>query len=436
MTQAGPVLAPAAEPVPVVALFSAPAVAPGPAPASSPAPVLASASAPAPAPGPSAASDPAHTPAPAPVVPPVPVGVSAPVPVVAASSAAVGAASVPPPVAPAVTPSAAAADPTYQPPPATSAGLSAAEVQSTRVSPLVAPAPLPAATPAPHPSVQAGPVPAPLAAAPPLLNVLRPLAVGSIGLIPLCHVTSGRHHGGGTILLGAVVQGRTGLHPVAAEEACGEGVVAVAARSAPYTPAPPFSPSAVPPPRAPVASVAAPGNRLRLPWVPPVAGVEFVTAGGGSVTPQYPSLLPVDPAPPAVDLPIQSLVGPSPSVDVPEASLGQLWRLSEGLQAVHLIQVYCHVALSRGVPLVGGPLDECSDAADRLAELLALVLAAPARGGVAGVGQLGNELRGLRQVMRAVTAVDLIAATVMVRELHRSLTGILAVLDADQICSN
>ncbi|CAI5528400.1 unnamed protein product [Closterium sp. Naga37s-1] len=191
VTQAGPVLAPAAAPVPVVALLSAPAVALGHAPASSPAPAHASASAPAPAPVLAASSDPTQTPAPAPVVPPVPVGVSTPMPVIAASSAAAVAASVPPPVAPAVAPSAADADPTYQPPPATSAGLSSAEL--------------------------------------PPLNVLLPRAVGSIGLIPLCHVTSGRHPGGGTIHLGAVVRRRTGLHPVAAEVAGGEGVVAVAA---------------------------------------------------------------------------------------------------------------------------------------------------------------------------------------------------------------
>ncbi|CAI5505494.1 unnamed protein product [Closterium sp. Naga37s-1] len=143
---------------------------------------------------------------------------------------------------------------------------------------------------------------------------------------------------------------------------------------------------AVPPPHAHSASGAALGNRMRLPWVPPVAGMEFVTAGGGPVTAQYPSLLHMAPPPPAAALSQQTLVGPSPSAVVPEASLGQLWRLSEGLRAVHLIQVYGHAALSQGVPLDGPPRDECLDAADRLGELLAPVLAAPARGGVAGVG--------------------------------------------------
>ncbi|CAI7933693.1 unnamed protein product [Closterium sp. NIES-54] len=146
----------------------------------------------------------------------------------------------------------------------------------------------------------------------------------------------------------------------------------------------------------PSASAAAHGNRMRLPWVPPVVGMEFVTVAGGPVTAQYPSLLPVAPAPLAATLPVQSLVGPTPSTVVPEASLGQLWRLSEGLRAVHLIQVYGHAALSQGVPLDGGPRDECLDAADRLAELLAPVLAAPARGGVAGIGQLGTAVHGLR----------------------------------------
>ncbi|CAI7860125.1 unnamed protein product [Closterium sp. NIES-54] len=184
---------------------------------------------------------------------------------------------------------------------------------------------------------------------------------------------------------------------------------------APLAAVPPAQP--VPPPLAPSASAAARGNRMRLPWVPPVAGMEFVTAAGGQVTAQYPSLLPVAPTPPAVPVHVQSLVGPLPSAEVPEASLGQLWRLSEGLRAVHLIQVYGHAALSQGAHLDPGPRDECLDAADRLAELLAPVLTAPARGGVAGVGQLGTAVHGLRRLLRAGSAVDLIGATtVVVRE--------------------
>ncbi|CAI5497870.1 unnamed protein product [Closterium sp. Naga37s-1] len=475
VTQAGCVLAPAAPPVPPEAKLSAPGVAPGHAPASPPAPALAPTSAPAPAPGPVVVSDPAHASATAPVVPPVPVVVPAPVPVVAASSAAVGEASAPPPVAPAVAPSAAAgADPTYQPPPATSVGLSSAEVQLARVSPPDAPAPLPAAVTVPPPTNPAGTAPASLAPVPP---AQRPSSPGRRQHRPHSPAprdereTSRRRHdsprrrgsqanwaaprggrggwwggrgrGGGWVYDQPVTMAdlQRVVSDAMREERNGRASLSNSPRHAPVpvshpppAPAPPLPATAAPPLQAPAASATARGNRLRLPWVPPVAGVEFVTAGGGPVTPQYPSLLPVAPDPPAADLPVQSLVGPSPSVDVPEASLGQLWRLSEGLRAVHLIQVYCHAALSRGVPLVGGPLDERSNAADRIAELLAPVLAAPARGGVAGVGQLGTALRGLRRVMRAATAVDLIGATtVVVRELHRSLTGLLGVLDADQM---
>ncbi|CAI7876015.1 unnamed protein product [Closterium sp. NIES-53] len=171
-----------------------------------------------------------------------------------------------------------------------------------------------------------------------------------------------------------------------------------------------------------------------LPPAAPYAPASPLPQTGGPVTGQYPSLLPVTPAPPSAALPQQTLVGPSPSAVVPEASLGQLWRLSEGLRAVHLIQVYGHAALAQGVPLESGHWDECLDAADRLGELLAPMLAAPARGGVAGIGQLGTAVRGLRRFLRARTAVYLIGATtVVVRELHRSLTGLLAVLDADQM---
>ncbi|CAI5509853.1 unnamed protein product [Closterium sp. Naga37s-1] len=141
-------------------------------------------------------------------------------------------------------------------------------------------------------------------------------------------------------------------------------------------------------------------------------------------------------APPAAGAlqPFQALVGPLPVAEVPEATLGQLWRLSEGLRAVHLIQMYGQAGLSRGNSLDDGSRDECLDAADRLAELLAPVLAAPARGGAAGVGQLGTAVRGLRRFSRAGSAADVIAAgTAVVRELHRSLAGLLAVLDADQL---
>ncbi|CAI5496011.1 unnamed protein product [Closterium sp. Naga37s-1] len=154
--------------------------------------------------------------------------------------------------------------------------------------------------------------------------------------------------------------------------------------------------SAAPPPVAPpVTAPAAVAHHLPAPPAP------------------YPSLLPGDSAPHAAGAaqPFQSFVGP------PRAA-----------------EMYGHAGFSRGNSLDNGSRDECLDATDRLAELLAPVLAAPARGGVAGVGQLGTAVRGLRRFSRAGTAADVIgASTAVVRELHRSLTGLLAVLDADQM---
>ncbi|CAI7826583.1 unnamed protein product [Closterium sp. NIES-54] len=187
-----------------------------------------------------------------------------------------------------------------------------------------------------------------------------------------------------------------------------------------------------PPPHAIAALAAAPGACLRLLWVPPLAYMEYVSTAGGAVTVHYPSLLPVNPAPPAAGVaqPLQALVGPLCMAEVPKATVGQPWRLFEGLRTVHLIQVYGHAALSRGNSLDGGPRDECLDAADRLAELLAPVLTAPARGGVAGVGQLGTTVRGLLWFSCAGTAVDVIgASTVVVHEVHRSLRRLLDVFD-------
>ncbi|CAI5524388.1 unnamed protein product [Closterium sp. Naga37s-1] len=154
----------------------------------------------------------------------------------------------------------------------------------------------------------------------------------------------------------------------------------------------------------------------------------------GAATAQYPPLLPADPAPPsALDAPLPTLPGPPRMAKVPEASLAQLWRLCEALRAVHLIQVYSHAALFQGNSLDGGPRDECLDAADRLADILAPVLAAPARGVIAGVGQLGTAVRGLKRVLRAGTGDEVIGASAaVVWEIHRSQTGLLAVHDADQ----
>ncbi|CAI5504284.1 unnamed protein product [Closterium sp. Naga37s-1] len=267
--------------------------------------------------------------------------------------------------------------------------------------------PHPPAAAAPHARAPAGPVPvAPVAPVAPVespvpvvvvdappgapildaphVSVTLPAPVAAVGLSP--HAVSATTGGPGPGEVGGGVALSAPVLPTAATSVPLPDVQAVP-DPAPLAAAPLAQP--------PSASAAAHGNRMRLPWVPPVAGMEFVTTAGGLVTAQYPSLLPVAPAPPAV---------------------------------------YGHAALSQGVHLDPGPRDECLDAADRLAELMAPVLAAPARGGVAGVGQLGTAVRGLRRFLRAGSAVDLIGATtVVVRELHRSLTGLLAVLDADQM---
>ncbi|CAI7858732.1 unnamed protein product [Closterium sp. NIES-53] len=147
------------------------------------------------------------------------------------------------------------------------------------------------------------------------------------------------------------------------------------APAAPPSAAPPATapPAAAPPPPAPAVPTAAPGARIQLPWVPPLHHVE-----------------------------------------VPEATLGQLWRLSESLQAIHLIQVYGLAALSRGNTLDDGPLDECLDVADQLAEIMAPVLAAPARGGVAGVGQLDTAGGAPTAAAAAAVVVAAAAAAVVV----------------------
>ncbi|CAI5505771.1 unnamed protein product [Closterium sp. Naga37s-1] len=230
-----------------------------------------------------------------------------------------------------------------------------------------------------------------------------------------------------------VLAGSAPAPPVAAPPAPPEAVPLAPPVAAPLAP-PEAAPLAPPVAAPPAAGLSAPP--VALPWVPPVAGVEFLTAAGGPVTVQYPSLLPVEPPPPSVGAahPFQALLGPQRTVAVPEMTLGQIWRLSEALRVVHLVQVYGHAALSQGDSLVGGPLDDCLAAADRLAELLAPVLAAPARGGLAGVGPLGSAVRGLRRLLHAGTGSGAIAAgTVLVRELHRTMSGLLAVYDADQM---
>ncbi|CAI5513155.1 unnamed protein product [Closterium sp. Naga37s-1] len=195
---------------------------------------------------------------------------------------------------------------------------------------------------------------------------------------------------------------------------------AAPAQVAPRQAVPPvdFPPAAAPPPPvlapsapAPAASAAAPGSRLRLPPVPPVAGVEFVAAGGGSADAQYAPFLDADEPYSFLAVALQP-----PQTRVPEATLGQLHRLAESLHALLLIQVVAHSSLP-AIPAESfrdRPRETCLDAADQLAQLLAPALAAPAEGGAAAVGQLDEAVRGLRRHLRAGSGAAAISARTLV----------------------
>ncbi|CAI5520597.1 unnamed protein product [Closterium sp. Naga37s-1] len=162
-----------------------------------------------------------------------------------------------------------------------------------------------------------------------------------------------------------------------------------------------------PPAPSPAVSAPAPGSRLHLPPVPPVAGVEFVAAGGGSLA--APFALPADAVEP-------------------------LQFLAEALQPPQT-RVLAHSSLPVIPPETfrARQRDPCLDAADQLAVLLAPVLAAPAEGGAAAAGQL-DAVRGLRRHLRAGSGAAAIgASTLVVRELWRSLTGILHALGAHRM---
>ncbi|CAI5518121.1 unnamed protein product [Closterium sp. Naga37s-1] len=192
-------------------------------------------------------------------------------------------------------------------------------------------------------------------------------------------------------------------------------------------PPPVLAPSA----HAPAASTADPGSRLRLSPVPPVAGVEFVPAGGGAAGAQYPPYLAPD-----EPLPFLAVALQPPQTRVPEATLGQLHRLAESLHALLLIQVLAHSSLP-AIPADSfhdRPRKTCLDTADQLAQLLAPALAAPVEGGAAAVGQLDEAVRGLRRHLRAGSGAAAIgASTLVVRELWRTLTGILHALGAHRM---
>ncbi|CAI7768696.1 unnamed protein product [Closterium sp. NIES-53] len=215
---------------------------------------------------------------------------------------------------------------------------------------------------------------------------------------------------------------------------------ALPAREAPRPAALPPNPQpiAVPPPQiqalpapSPAVSAPAPGSCLHLPPVPPVAGVEFVAAGGGSLAALFAF-------PTEADEPLQFLAEAlqPPQTRVPEATLGQLHRLADSLHALLLIQVLAHSSLPVIPPetFCGRQRDSCLDAADQLVVLLAPVLAAPVEGGAAAAGQLDEAVRGLRRHLRAGSGAAAIgASTLVVRELWRSLTGVLHALGAHRM---
>ncbi|CAI5508650.1 unnamed protein product [Closterium sp. Naga37s-1] len=196
---------------------------------------------------------------------------------------------------------------------------------------------------------------------------------------------------------------------------------------------PNLQPVAAPPPQiqatpapSPAVSAPAPGSRLHLPPLPPVAGLEFVAAGGGSLL--APFALPA-----GADEPLQFLAEALQPLQtrVPEATLGQLHCLADSLQALLLIQVLAHSSLPVIPPETfrGRQRDSCLDAADQHAVLLAPMLAAPAEGGAAAAGQLDEAVRGLRRHLGGGSGAAAIGAcTLVVRELWRSLTGILHAL--------
>ncbi|CAI5532890.1 unnamed protein product [Closterium sp. Naga37s-1] len=194
-------------------------------------------------------------------------------------------------------------------------------------------------------------------------------------------------------------------------------------------------PHQIPAPSAHAASASAPvpGSWLRLPPVPPVAGVEFVAARGET---QYPHPRVGGSATLALEEPFLAQALQPPQSRVPEATLAQLFRLAESFHALLLIQVLAHSSLPAVPPetFQDRHRESCLDAADQLAVLLAPMLAAPAEGGVAAAGQLHEAVRSLRRHLRAGSGAAVIgASTLVVRELWRTLTGVLHSLGAHRM---
>ncbi|CAI5522802.1 unnamed protein product [Closterium sp. Naga37s-1] len=306
------------------------------------------------------------------------------------------------------------------------------------------PVPVPGAPVAPPTSVPDVPAPASVSS-PKAASATTGGPAPSVAPVRTCGDANGPSRsahrlGAGVTLHGATNSNLTGLPNPAVTGAGGVPAGAVAA-ALPLDPLP----AAAPPPQvlaptllAPAASAPAPGARLRLPPVPPVVGVEFVAAGGGAAGARYSPHVAGGSAFLAADEPFHFLAEAlqPPLTRVPEATLGQLSRLAESLHARLLIQVLAHASLP-AIPAEtfhDRPRETCLDAADQLALLLGPVLAAPAEGGTAAVGQLDEAVRGLRRHLRAGSGAAAIgASTLVVRELWRTLTAVLHALGAHRM---
>ncbi|CAI5525443.1 unnamed protein product [Closterium sp. Naga37s-1] len=141
-----------------------------------------------------------------------------------------------------------------------------------------------------------------------------------------------------------------------------------------------------------------------LPWIPAVAGMGFVGAGGGEARGQFiprRRLADVPVAPPPPSLPV-----------VPTATLGQLWYLVKCQQSLTLILVNAHFAILQSPGSTLNPCEraECLTAASQSVVLLLPVLAPPATGDVV-VSQLDETVQGLTGHLRGGGGIEVAAHT-------------------------
>ncbi|CAI5505491.1 unnamed protein product [Closterium sp. Naga37s-1] len=150
---------------------------------------------------------------------------------------------------------------------------------------------------------------------------------------------------------------------------------------------------------------------------------------------------------PSAPLPVaRPVVAPTPAVSLPTPSAlarsggAGLPRLQLPSLAKELLPPRAESLAHGSLPpvpaesLLDGPRDDCLDAADQIALLLAPVLAAPVRGGVGAVGQLDAAVRDLRRYLRAGSGADAIGAAILVvRSVWQTMTGILHALQADRM---